>query len=213
MSAIEKAAPSATRTEATDALVQLIAPTAPHLAEEGWALLGDDGLVANAAWPSFDPALLVDDQVTLAVQVNGKLRDTLSAPRGLDRAAAEALALASDKVQRQLDGPAHESDCRSRPAGEYRRMMRRLLPILAACRPDRLRASTALWRGREEPDRRDPALGEGRADRRPVGLAGAQQAGRSPRRSRRRPGRLPSRGNPRRQYHLVRHPRRPGRDL
>ena len=61
-------------------------------------------MVANAEWPTFDPALLVDEQVTLAVQVNGKLRDTLTAPRGLDRAAAEALALASDKVQRQLDG-------------------------------------------------------------------------------------------------------------
>jgi leucyl-tRNA synthetase len=60
--------------------------------------------VTEAAWPSFDPALLVDDQVTIAVQVNGKLRDTLSAPRGLDRAAAETLALASDKVQRQLAG-------------------------------------------------------------------------------------------------------------
>jgi leucyl-tRNA synthetase len=104
VSAIEKAKPSATRTEATHALVRLIGPAAPHLAEECWALLGHDGLVANAEWPSFDPALLVDDQVTLAVQVNGKLRDTLSAPRGLDRAAAEALALASDKVQRQLNG-------------------------------------------------------------------------------------------------------------
>jgi leucyl-tRNA synthetase len=77
---------------------------APHLAEESWAALSGEGMVADAQWPSFDPALLVDDQVTLAVQVNGKLRDTLTAPRGLDRAAAEALALASDKVQRQLGG-------------------------------------------------------------------------------------------------------------
>jgi leucyl-tRNA synthetase len=79
---------------------------APHLAEECWALLGEQGMVVDAAWPSFDPALLVDDEVTIAVQVNGKLRDTLTAPRGLDRAAAEALALASDKVRRQLDGAA-----------------------------------------------------------------------------------------------------------
>jgi leucyl-tRNA synthetase len=79
---------------------------APHLAEECWALLGAEGMIADAPWPTFDPALLVDDQVTLAVQVNGKLRDTLTAPRGLDRAAAEALALASDKVQRQLGGAA-----------------------------------------------------------------------------------------------------------
>jgi leucyl-tRNA synthetase len=77
---------------------------APHLAEECWSRFGGEGLVADAEWPTFDPALLVDDQVTLAVQVNGKLRDTLVAPRGLDRDSAEALALASDKVQRQLGG-------------------------------------------------------------------------------------------------------------
>ncbi|HWC56753.1 MAG TPA: class I tRNA ligase family protein, partial [Sphingomicrobium sp.] len=102
--AIEKAKPSATRGGAIRALVLLIAPMAPHLAEECWALLGEKGMIADAAWPAFDPALLVEDQVTLAVQVNGKLRDTLSAPRGLDRAAAEVLALTSDKVKRQLDG-------------------------------------------------------------------------------------------------------------
>jgi leucyl-tRNA synthetase len=104
VSAIEKAKPSATRDEAVRTLVLLIAPMAPHLAEECWAQLGGEGMVADAPWPKFDKALLVDEQVTLAVQVNGKLRDTLTAPRGLDKAAAEALALASDKVQRQLDG-------------------------------------------------------------------------------------------------------------
>jgi leucyl-tRNA synthetase len=102
--AIEKAKPSATRAEAVHTLVLLMSPMAPHLAEECWALLGEQSMIADAAWPGFDPALLIDDQVTLAVQVNGKLRDTLTAPRGLDRAEAEALALASDKVQRQLDG-------------------------------------------------------------------------------------------------------------
>jgi len=61
-------------------------------------------MVADSTWPGFDPTLLVDDQITLAVQVNGKLRDTLTAPRGLDRSAAEALALSSEKVQRQLAG-------------------------------------------------------------------------------------------------------------
>jgi leucyl-tRNA synthetase len=104
--AIEKAAPSATRHEAVRTLIRLAAPAAPHLAEEAWAALGESGMIADAAWPSFDPSLLVDDEVTLAVQINGKLRDTLTAPRGLDRAAAEALALASDKVQRQLAGVA-----------------------------------------------------------------------------------------------------------
>jgi leucyl-tRNA synthetase len=103
-SATEKAKPSATRSEAVRSLVLLIAPMAPHLAEECWALFGEQGMIADAAWPSFDPALLLDDQVTLAVQVNGKLRDTLTAARGLDKAAIEALALASDNVQRQLAG-------------------------------------------------------------------------------------------------------------
>jgi leucyl-tRNA synthetase len=102
--AIEKAKPSATRHEAIRSLILLAAPGAPHLAEEAWAVLGETGMVADAAWPTFDPALLVDDEVTIAVQVNGKLRDTLTAPRGLDRVTAEALALASEKVQRQLNG-------------------------------------------------------------------------------------------------------------
>jgi leucyl-tRNA synthetase len=106
VSAIEKAPASEARAEAVRTLVKLIAPMAPHLAEESWAQLGSDWMIADAAWPTFDSALLVDDQVTLAVQVNGKLRDTLTAPRGLDRAAAEELALASDKVQRQLGGAA-----------------------------------------------------------------------------------------------------------
>jgi leucyl-tRNA synthetase len=104
VSAIEKAAPSATRADAVRTLVKLIAPMAPHLAEECWAQLGGEGLVAMADWPKFDRSLLVEDQVTLAVQVNGKLRDTLTAPRGLGREDAEALALASQKVQRQLGG-------------------------------------------------------------------------------------------------------------
>jgi leucyl-tRNA synthetase len=103
-SVIEKSPPSATRVEAVRTLIKLIAPMAPHLGEESWALLGGAGMVADADWPGFDPALLVEEQVTLAVQVNGKLRDTLTAPRGLDRDAAEALALSSDKVQRLLAG-------------------------------------------------------------------------------------------------------------
>jgi leucyl-tRNA synthetase len=105
-SAIEKAPASAARTEAVRSLILLVAPMAPHLAEECWAAIGQAGMVVDAAWPEFDPALLVEDQVTLAIQVNGKLRDTLTVPRGLPRAEAEALALASEKVQRQLAGAA-----------------------------------------------------------------------------------------------------------
>ncbi|MDP9162845.1 MAG: leucine--tRNA ligase [Pseudomonadota bacterium] len=102
--ALEKAGSSASRDTAVRTLVRLISPMAPHLAEESWARLGEAGLVADAPWPGFDPALLVDDEVTIAVQVNGKLRDTITIARGLDREATEALALASDKIALQLGG-------------------------------------------------------------------------------------------------------------
>jgi len=103
-SVIEKAKPSATRDDAIRTLLLLVAPGAPHLAEEAWAGRGESGMIADAAWPSYDPALLIDEEVTIAVQVNGKLRDTLTAPRGLAREEAEARALALPRVQSQLGG-------------------------------------------------------------------------------------------------------------
>ena len=102
--AVEKAQPSASRSAAIRTLVQLVAPMMPHLAEEAWASLGADGLVADAAWPAVDPALLVEDEVTIAVQHKGKLRDTLTAPKGASKEDLEEMALASEKVQRSLDG-------------------------------------------------------------------------------------------------------------
>ena len=102
--AIEKASPSASRTQAIRTMIRLVAPMMPHLAEEAWALHGGKGLIADAAWPEVDPALLVEDEVTIAVQVKGKLRDTLTVAKGLAKEELEALALASEKVQRSLDG-------------------------------------------------------------------------------------------------------------
>ena len=104
VNAVEKAPPSASKVEAVRALVVLVAPMAPHLAEEAWTLLGGGGLVVDQPWPTYHPALLVDDQVTVAVQVNGKLRDTLTAPRGLEREALQAMALSAEKIARLLDG-------------------------------------------------------------------------------------------------------------
>ena len=101
-SAIEKAKPSATRDEAIRTLLLLVAPGAPHLAEEAWAARGESTMIADSTWPAFDPALLVDDEVTIAVQVNGKLRETMTAPRGLPKEEAEARALALPKVRAQL---------------------------------------------------------------------------------------------------------------
>ncbi|WEK44517.1 MAG: leucine--tRNA ligase [Candidatus Sphingomonas colombiensis] len=102
--AIEKAGPSASRNTAIETLMLLVAPMAPHLAEEAWQAAGREGLIADAAWPVVDPALLVDDEVTIAIQVNGKLRDTLTLAKGQAKDAIEAAALASDKVIRILEG-------------------------------------------------------------------------------------------------------------
>ncbi len=104
VNAIEKASLSASRDAAVAALPKLISPMLPHLAEEGWAAMGNSGLVATQPWPTHDPALLIDDEVTIAIQVNGKLRDTLTLPKDLDKAGLEAAALASDKIVRTLDG-------------------------------------------------------------------------------------------------------------
>ena len=104
VNAIERAAPSASRDAAVRTAMLLVAPMAPHLAEEAWAAAGNKGLIADAAWPQVDPALLVEDEVTVAVQVNGKLRDTLTLPKGAPREDVEAAALASDKVIAFLAG-------------------------------------------------------------------------------------------------------------
>ena len=102
--AIERAPPSADRSEAVSTMLRLVAPMAPHVAEEAWAALGKDGLIADAVWPEADSSLLVADEVTIAVQVNGKLRDTLTAPKGAARERLEEMALASEKVIRSLEG-------------------------------------------------------------------------------------------------------------
>jgi leucyl-tRNA synthetase len=65
-----------------------------------------EGLIADAAWPEVDPALLVDDEVTIAIQHMGKLRDTLTAPKGASKEDLEALALSSANLQRSIDGAA-----------------------------------------------------------------------------------------------------------
>ncbi|GAA6156018.1 leucine--tRNA ligase [Pyruvatibacter sp. HU-CL02332] len=90
--------------EASETLVQLAAPMIPHLAEEAWATLGHETLVVDLPWPQADDALLVEDSVTLAVQVNGKRRDELTVARDADQPTIEKAALALDKVQKALDG-------------------------------------------------------------------------------------------------------------
>ncbi len=90
--------------EASEALVKLAAPMIPHLAEEAWAVLGNSSLVVDEPWPDANTSLLVEDTVTLAVQVNGKRRDELTVARDADAPSIEAAALALEKVQKALDG-------------------------------------------------------------------------------------------------------------
>jgi leucyl-tRNA synthetase len=106
--ATEKASPSEDRNFAIRTILHLIGPMMPHLAEEAHARMGAGSLagslIADAAWPEHDPAMLVEDEVTIAVQHKGKLRDTLTAPKGASKETLEALALASENVQRSIDG-------------------------------------------------------------------------------------------------------------
>jgi leucyl-tRNA synthetase len=90
--------------EGIEALIHLIAPFMPHLAETLWSELGHTDLVAARPWPQYDPALVVDDTVTIAVQVNGKLRATIQMARDIDKGLAEAQALAESTVQSAIAG-------------------------------------------------------------------------------------------------------------
>ena len=85
-------------------LAQLMAPMVPHLAEDIWARLGSEGLVAQAAWPKADPALLVADSVTLPIQINGKRRSEITVAADTPKEEVEKLALADEAVVKALAG-------------------------------------------------------------------------------------------------------------
>lgn len=90
--------------EAAELLVQCFAPMMPHLGEECWARLGYNSLLAKQPWPQAEDALLVDDTVTIAVQVNGKRRDELTISRDAAQADIEAAVLELDGVKRAIEG-------------------------------------------------------------------------------------------------------------
>jgi len=99
----EPGAPAVLR-EGLETLARLLGPMMPHLAEEMWQTLGGEGLLADQPWPVADPQLTRDEQVTIAIQVNGKLRGTLEIPRDMDKAAVENAALELPQVLRWLEG-------------------------------------------------------------------------------------------------------------
>jgi len=92
--------------EALSGLVRLLAPFAPHLAEEFWSRLGGSGSVHRQSWPVLDPTALVQDSVEVVIQVKGKVRGKLQVPASADKEELERLALASDVAEKWLEGAA-----------------------------------------------------------------------------------------------------------
>jgi leucyl-tRNA synthetase len=90
--------------EAGEIFVRLLAPMMPHLAEECWQALGCEGLAAEAPWPVLDRSLLVESEITLPVQVNGRKRADVTVPRDADAAAVEAAVRDLEAVQRAVEG-------------------------------------------------------------------------------------------------------------
>ncbi|NOD94143.1 leucine--tRNA ligase [Ruegeria sp. HKCCD4884] len=97
---------TAAKREAAKTLAQLMSPMTPHLSEELWQLLGGEGLVATATWPVADEAMLIDDTVTLPIQINGKRRAEISVSKDLAKDEVEKIALSTEAVQKALDGNA-----------------------------------------------------------------------------------------------------------
>jgi leucyl-tRNA synthetase len=91
---------------AAEILIQIVAPMTPHLAEECWTVLGNGEMVSKTAWPNFDEALVVENDVTLPVQINGKKRGELTIARDADQSTVEAAVLALDVVKAALEGRA-----------------------------------------------------------------------------------------------------------
>jgi leucyl-tRNA synthetase len=90
--------------EAIETLIVLLGPMVPHLAEEMWSKIGKTGLLANQSWPTVDSAMLIDEMVTLAVQIKGKLKGTISVRRDADQSEVEKIALEQPSIAAALEG-------------------------------------------------------------------------------------------------------------
>ncbi|MDY0008401.1 MAG: class I tRNA ligase family protein, partial [Bdellovibrionales bacterium] len=94
------------RREGIETLIKIMAPLMPHLAEELWAHMGHSTLVVEEPWPKADTSLLANETVTIAIQVNGKMRATVQLPRDIAQQDAEKAALDDPAVQKALEGKA-----------------------------------------------------------------------------------------------------------
>ncbi len=90
--------------ESTAILLKLLAPTAPHLAEELWQRTGHEYSIHNQSWPQWDEEMARDEEITLVVQVNGKLRDRITVPASISEDEAKQLALERERVKAYLEG-------------------------------------------------------------------------------------------------------------
>ncbi len=97
-------ASATTRKQAMLVMAQLMAPFTPHMSEEIWEMLGGEGLIVGAEWPVADPAMLVEDTVTMPIQINGKRRAEIDVPKDMPKEEVEKLALAHDAVIKALQG-------------------------------------------------------------------------------------------------------------
>ena len=100
----EPAAPPALMADVQRDLVLLLAPFAPYLAHELWEMLGEGSELLRAPWPKYDPELAKEEEVEIAVQVNGKIKARITVPAGADEAAVRSLALADEKVTATIEG-------------------------------------------------------------------------------------------------------------
>jgi len=92
------------RPEDFASFVKILAPFAPHFAEELWEVLGNNNSVTLTGWPQYDPTKIIDETITLAIQINGKLRDTLDVPADISEEDAKAAVFAAEKIQKWLEG-------------------------------------------------------------------------------------------------------------
>jgi leucyl-tRNA synthetase len=90
--------------EVLDQMTVLLSPFSPHLAEEVWQILGNEGLLVNASWPEFDPDLAKEEEIQIVVQVNGKVRAKFNAPADVSQEVVEQRALEDDRIQAHLEG-------------------------------------------------------------------------------------------------------------
>jgi leucyl-tRNA synthetase len=99
-----KDAPTAVFSESLETLLLLLSPMAPHMADELWNDLGHKGFMLNLQWPDYDAEVAKADEVTIVVQLNGKVRDKLTVPADTDPKEIERLAMESEKVKPALEG-------------------------------------------------------------------------------------------------------------